>query len=233
VNKSLPVVASVLIVSFLLAGCGALPGQATPTPTRDPDAPVYNIELRSFIINPDRIFLKVGQQVTFNVTNTGIVDHELMIGRNPLRDESGELGDGFEDDFFAFTKPEVTGDAEVMGMGDAAMGDTTAEPGMDMESAGTPEGQMAMGTEAPSDEMGMGTETPQGEMAMGGEDMAGMEGMENGFMVMLEPEKKATITFTVTPEMAGTWTMGCFEVSAGHNHFDEGMAGLLIVRAAD
>lgn len=205
-----------LIFSFLLTACGAVAPQATPTPTQNPDAPVFNIILHSFYFKPDRIRLQVGQKVTFHISNTDIVDHEIMIGRNPLRNGQGELGDGFEHDFFALTKPKVTGDAQVMGMegGDMAgmaMGTGMPESSMNMDATATPEGGMAMGTQTSDGEMG------------------GMTGMENGFMAMLNPDKEATITFTVTPEMVGTWTMGCFEVTNNHSHFDEGMAGILYV----
>ena len=150
-------VSILILLSFLLTACGVGTPQATPTPTQNPDAPVFNITLHSFYFKPDRIKLTVGQKVTFHIMNADIVDHELMIGHNPLRNDKGELGDGFEHDFFALTKPKVTG---------------------------------------------MGTQSP------GGGEIGGMTGEENGFMAMLNPDKEATITFTVTPEMVGTWTMG-------------------------
>jgi len=53
--------------------------------------------------------------------------------------------------------------------------------------------------------------------------------MGNGGMVMLDAKKEATITFTVTKEMVGAWTMGCFEGDT-LKHFDLGMGGILYVR---
>lgn len=213
---------AVLIVlsSLLLSACGSVFQPApTPTLTQDRDAPVFNISLHEFAFEPDRIKLRVGQHVTFHVTNGGATDHELMIGRNPLRDENGELGDGFEHDFFALTKPEVTGDAQVMGM---AGGDMN----MDMGDA-TPEGEMAMSTGTPEGEMAMGTETSGSDM--GDMENMGEAEMQNGFMAMFESGQEATISFTVTEDMVGTWTMGCFEVDQGMVHFDEGMVGNVIV----
>jgi plastocyanin len=204
----------VAAVALILAACGPATTPeptVTPTPTLDPDNPELTIRLTEFRFNPSEITLRVGQHVTFHVVNAGATDHEIMIGRNPLRDESGQLGDGFEHDFFEHTKPAVEGDAQVMGLeeGGMDMGDS-GDGGMDMEATATPEGGMDMGGE--------------------GDHMEGE--MMNGFMAMFEPQQEATITFDVTEDMLGTWTMGCFEVSQDQVHFDEGMAGLLTVLPA-
>jgi len=199
----------VVCLGVILTACGsATPPEPTevPTPTLDPESPEYNITLSEFSFKPDRIRLRVGQDVTFHVSNHGATDHELMIGRNPLRDDSGVLGDGFEHDFFEGGMPEVVGDATVMGMGDEEMS-------MDMGD----EGDMAM-----DEEMDMGDEGDMGEGDMEHE-------MVNGFMAMFEPQQEATITFHVTEEMLGAWTMGCFEVDQSMVHFDEGMIGVLYV----
>lgn len=204
------------ILAALLAACGAAGTPApTATPTLDPDNPVINIGLGEYHFTPDRIELTVGQHVTLHVVNHGAIDHEIMIGRNPLRGEDGVLGDGFEHDFFALADPSVEGDATVMGM----------PSGMDM--AGD-SGEMAMDA-TPTAAMAMGDESSGSGMDMGGEEMEGM----NGGMVMFEPQQEATITFEVTEDMAGTWTMGCFELSSGRVHFDEGMAGILTVFPAE
>lgn len=204
-GKRLVWLGALLGAVLLLAACGA-PAAPTPTPepTLDPVAPVIEIRLSEFKFNPDRIVLRVGQQVTFHVVNLGATDHELMIGRNPLRDDMGMLGDGFEHDFFAMSDVQVEGDATVMGM---------------------PGDEMAM----EDGDIPMEEPTQEGDTAMGDEmsDMAGE--MANGFMAMFEPQQEATITFTVTEAMLGTWTMGCFEISQDVVHYDEGMAGVLYV----
>jgi len=201
------------ILATLLAACGAAGTPApTATPTLDPNNPVINIGLTEYEFTPDRIELTVGQHVTLHVVNHGAIDHEIMIGRNPLRAENGTLGDGFEHDFFALANPMVEGDASVMGM-----------PGMDM---GGDSGEMAMDA-TPTAEMAM--DNGDGEMHMDDDHMEGM----NGGMVMFEPSQEATIAFDVTEDMLGTWTMGCFELSSGRVHFDEGMAGILTVFPAE
>jgi plastocyanin len=208
--------ASLLVfLALVLAGCGSLfQPQPTPTPTLDPDSPEITITMDEFRFEPDHIRLVVGQKVTLHVINTGQEDHEIMIGRNPLRAEDGDLGDGFEHDFFALTDVTVQGDVEVMGMNGEEM---------NMDSM---------------DSMDMGTATPEGGMEMGDEmssaDEHAHEGeMVNGGMVMIQPEKEATITFTVTKEMTGAWTIGCFEGGNPEKHFDLGMAGILYVRNFD
>ncbi len=209
-----------IVMAVLISACGTASTPApTPTPTLDPVSPTINIILDEYTFTPDHIKLKVGQNVTFHIVNQGVTGHELMIGRNPLRAEDGTLGDGFEHDFFAVTKPDVSGDVEVMGMEDSSMGD------------------MATGTETPEVDMStmeMGTATPEGTMEMeigtpgsDTEDMGHLE-MKNGFMVMFQPEQEATVTFTVTEDMLGAWTMGCFE-GDDNVHFDQGMAGILYV----
>lgn len=204
-----------LIMVLLLTGCGSYFQPApTSTPTLDPDNPVITIALDEFRFTPDHVRLVVGQHVTLHVINNGDEPHEIMIGRNPLRSDDGVLGDGFEHDFFALTNVTVTGDAEVMGMNGEAMnmdmGTAIPEDSMNMDMAtATPEGTMDMGTAMPEDNMNMDT--------------------ENGGMVMLDVKKEAMITFTVTKEMVGAWTMGCFEGDT-LKHFDLGMAGILYVR---
>lgn len=202
---------ALLGTALLVVACGAASTpEPTAAPTQDPVAPVFEIKLSEFKFNPNRIELRVGQQVTFHVVNLGATEHEIMIGRNPLRDQNGVLGDGFEHDFFAMTEVQVEGDATVMGMGgDMNMG---SDDGMDM----------AGGEATP-----MATEEGMGGMDMGGEEMA------NGGMVMFEPQQEATISFTVTEGMLGTWTMGCFEISQNVVHFDEGMSGIVTVLPAE
>jgi len=213
-NMSFVRISLLVVVVLILSGCGTYFQPApTSTPTLDPDNPEITISLDEFTFTPDHVRLVVGQNVTLHVVNAGEEPHEIMIGRNPLRSDDGVLGDGFEHDFFALTNVTVTGDAEVMGMNaeemNMDMGNEDSS-GMEMATA-TPESAMDMGTAMPGDEMSMDTE------------------MGNGGMVMLDAKKEAVITFTVTKEMVGAWTMGCFEGDT-LKHFDLGMGGILYVR---
>jgi len=224
----------ILIVALLLSSCGSLfQPQPTPTPTLDPDSPEITITMDEFRFEPDHIRLVVGQHVTLHVVNNGQEDHEIMIGRNPLRAENGDLGDGFEHDFFALSDITVRGDVEVMGMNGEEM-NMNVDSMDSMDSTDS----MEMGTATPEGDMSMemGTATPEGAMDMGADSMdsgTDMGSMENGGMVMIAPEKEATITFTVTKEMAGAWTIACFEGGNPEKHFDLGMAGILYVRDFD
>ncbi len=72
-------------------------------------------------------------------------------------------------------------------------------------------------------------------MVMGGmsegdmeSDDHGMEEMDHGFMVLMpKGAEDATINFTVTEDMAGTWELGCFTDSGVH--YNQGMTGIFIV----
>ena len=207
---------TLIVFIIVLSGCSTgLQFAPTPTPTLDPDNPEITILMDEFRFTPDHIRLVVGQKVTLHVINTGQEEHEIMIGRNPLRAEDGTLGDGFEHDFFALTQVSVEGDAEVMGMNGESM-----DMSMDMNSSDS------------DSSMDMGSSGDEGSMNMDSGDSSEDMEMANGGMVMLMPEKEATITFTVTPEMFGAWTIGCFE-GGDLRHLDLGMAGILYVRDFD
>lgn len=201
--KKLVVVLFVIFIAAFITACGS---QATPEPLD------LTIELSEYKFTPDEIELKVGQQVTITLVNKGTLDHELMIGRNVIHNDEGRP-DGYEVDFFTFAgvTPEVVsvGDSiQIMLDGEMLAGK------MDMSG----EGDMAMTEES----MDMGGD--EGGTAAGEEDH--MDHM--GYMVMVPPgEDTVTITFTVTPEMVGTWEIGCFELDGVH--YDSGMVGTLTV----
>ena len=88
-----------LIAAGLLAACG---GQAS--------APVtYDVEMSEYVFSPDLLEVKVGQEVTLNLINSGAVEHELMIGQNVILEDGRPSG--FEKDLFvsAGVEPEVSG----------------------------------------------------------------------------------------------------------------------------
>ena len=70
------------------------------------------------------------------------------------------------------------------------------------------------------------------QIMMGGKMLAGkmgeMEMDHMGYMVMVPVgNDTATISFTVTPEMVGTWEFGCFELDGVH--YNSGMKGTLTI----
>lgn len=70
-----------------------------------------------------------------------------------------------------------------------------------------------------------------GEMMSSDEHDSGMEdmeGMDHGFMVMVNRDDvEKTLKFTVTEDMVGEWQIGCF--SDGGSHYEQGMTGTFIV----
>jgi len=215
-NKPLTKVSLFLLTALFLTSCGSLfQSGPAPTPTLDRYNPEFTITMDEFTFTPDRIRLIVGQTVTIHLVNNGEEEHEIMIGRNPIRDANGELGDGFEHDFFALTEVSVEGDAQVMGMNGDSM-DMSSEDSMDTGS----DDSMDMGSDSSMD-TGSNDSMDMGEGEMG-----------NGGMVMLDAKGEATITFTVNEGMEGAWTIGCFEGNTPR-HFDLGMAGILYVRNFD
>lgn len=48
----------------------------------------------------------------------------------------------------------------------------------------------------------------------------------------LPPGGRGTMTFTLPPEKAGTYTIACFETTGGKTHYERGMEGTLTVTAS-
>jgi len=167
---------SLFVFIIVLSGCSTgLQFAPTPTPTLDPDNPEITILMDEFRFTPDHIRLVVGQKVTLHVINAGQEEHEIMIGRNPLRGADGELSDGFEHDFFALTQVTVEGDAEVMGMNGESM-----DMGMDMDSA---DSDSSMDMDSSGDDNSM-------NMDSGADSADGHDEMANGGWSCLCPRKK-------------------------------------------
>lgn len=69
----------------------------------------FSIEMSEYAYNPANIQVKVGQEVTLELSNNGVLAHELMIG-NQVKMVNNRPS-GYEQDFFetAGVTPEVTG----------------------------------------------------------------------------------------------------------------------------
>ena len=105
---------------LLLAACS---GQSNQSGQKQ--EPVkYTIEMSEFAYSPNEIQVKVGQDVTIELVNTGALPHELMVGRNVKMHDNQP--DGFEQDMFetAQVEPEVMGGMQDgMDMSSEGMGD--------------------------------------------------------------------------------------------------------------
>lgn len=73
--KKTLLLAAFLVLVLALNAC-------TPVEASLPEPVTYTIEMSEYAFTPEIINLRVGQQVTLNLVNTGQLDHELMIGRD-------------------------------------------------------------------------------------------------------------------------------------------------------
>ena len=87
---------------FLLAACG---GEA-------PEAVSFDINMTEYTFSPERLSLKVGQEVTLNLSNAGQLQHEIMFGREMMKMENRPAG--YMEDMFEAggVEPEVTQEGE-------------------------------------------------------------------------------------------------------------------------
>jgi len=86
-------------VGLLLIGCA------------QPAGPVeIRITMNEYKFEPDTIRVKAGQEVRLVLVNAGRRDHELMIGRNVMRNVRSGNPAGYHTDFFAGLSPQVSGE---------------------------------------------------------------------------------------------------------------------------
>ena len=110
----LPLAAFVL----LLAACAG--GQ--PQSSAKPEPVTYTVEMTEYAFQPNELQAKVGQEVTIELVNSGVLEHELMVGRDVKM--TNNRPDGYQHDMFAETNAEPV----VMG---------GKEDGMDMSGHGS------------------------------------------------------------------------------------------------
>jgi uncharacterized cupredoxin-like copper-binding protein len=84
-------IAAVLLIS--LSACTAAQPQAELVPV------TIDIDMTEYSFEPASLNLAAGQQVTLNLTNSGVLPHEIMFGRDVMRMDNrpaGYMADMFE-----------------------------------------------------------------------------------------------------------------------------------------
>ena len=201
----------IAIMAILLVACSA---------ESEPEEVEYTIEMTEFSYAPEDIELKVGQTVTLNLVNLGQLDHEIMIGREVKMDNS--LPAGYELDMFehAGVEPVV-----VMEMHENEHVEAEHEEAEDSHDEAEHEEAEDSHDEAEHEEDEHVQD--EAEHEEGEDDHAETGHNHDGFMVSLANEDRATMTFTITEDMVGTWEIGCFLQDGAHYLAD--MKGSLVV----
>jgi uncharacterized cupredoxin-like copper-binding protein len=98
--KGLDNILCLALAAIFLAACGGRAPQGEPV--------TVHIEMTEYAFSPASITLEVGQQATFELANTGQLQHELLIGREVLEEDNRPAG--YRTDLFesAGVTPEVT-----------------------------------------------------------------------------------------------------------------------------
>jgi uncharacterized cupredoxin-like copper-binding protein len=115
--------ATLLALTLVAVGCG----QSSDTTTANKNGEI-SLDLSEFSFGTEGVEITAGQTVTFVLTNTGVVGHEFMVGKNLVETADG-TPNGFDHDFFEGTSPVSDPTSAGMFMGAADMGDTTMDMG--------------------------------------------------------------------------------------------------------
>lgn len=160
---------------------------AAPAPRVEDEV---TIVMDEYSFAPSELTWRAGQSVTVTIVNRSSsrpgVPHEIMFGRNPLREDGpfGPLpGDGFESQFFDGTTIELVRGQRVT----MIMADTARLTGVD------PMALMPPGMDMSGQAMRMGMD----------------------FMAVVDPGGSLTFRFQV-PRLPGRWEFGCFQQDGQH-----------------
>jgi plastocyanin len=104
-RRNVLLVIILVFVAVVLAACGG----------QEPEPVTYQVEMSEYAFSPNTLEAKVGQEVTIELTNSGLLEHELMIGRDVMMMDNRP--NGFEHDMF----------------GDAGVEPVVAMPAMEMQ----------------------------------------------------------------------------------------------------
>jgi uncharacterized cupredoxin-like copper-binding protein len=77
-----------LLLAMVVAACGQ--GSTARIDTR-----IVEIEMRDFAFSPETLTLRAGEKVTLSFKNVGKLEHEFMVGSDPM------IGVGYMNDWFA------------------------------------------------------------------------------------------------------------------------------------
>lgn len=87
-RRNVLLVIILVFVAVVLAACGG----------QEPEPVTYQVEMSEYAFSPDTLEAKVGQEVTIELTNSGLLEHELMFGREVMMMDNRP--NGFEHDMF-------------------------------------------------------------------------------------------------------------------------------------
>ena len=189
-------IALLAAIPLILSACGS------PAP---PEPLEVSINMSEYAYEPANLEFKVGQEVTLHLTNSGVLEHEIMFGREVMMTDgrpSGYMVDMFET---AGIEPVVT-----------------IEEGEAVESEEEEHMEDDEDEHSEDDEHMEGDEHEEAEHAE--ED----DHAHAGFMVMVPVTHDTySMKFTVTEDMLGEWEVGCFLLDGVH--YTSGMVGSLTV----
>jgi uncharacterized cupredoxin-like copper-binding protein len=85
-----PALIAIAVTATIISACGGGTPQLEPV--------TIQIEMKEYTFEPANIELKVGQQATFELTNSGQLQHEIMVGRQVMQVNNRPAG--YEVDMF-------------------------------------------------------------------------------------------------------------------------------------
>lgn len=104
---------SMLMLAVLISACAG----SIPDPVAQLEPVSYTVEMTEYAFSPERIEVKVGQEVTLELVNLGQISHELMVGQEVAR--TNNRPNGYHKDLFetAHVEPVIMGGATAGGHG--------------------------------------------------------------------------------------------------------------------
>jgi plastocyanin len=102
-----------LMLAVLISACAG----SIPEPVAQLEPVSYTVEMTEYAFSPERIEVKVGQEVTLELVNLGQISHELMVGQEVARTHNRP--NGYHKDLFetAHVEPVIMGGATAGGHG--------------------------------------------------------------------------------------------------------------------